>query len=88
MLLWIKGNLNLEDLRAKIMSEGLAWQQKMIAWLESCHSNDLLTGLHAAIFEKTEALEKDPTYVDPPIVDFWLIGTRLTVLSPMIYYST
>ena len=68
MLLWIKGNLNLEDLRAKIMSEDSAWQQKIIAWLESCHTGDFLTGLHAAIFEKNEMLKKDPAYVDPTMM--------------------
>ena len=68
MLLWIKGNLNLEDLRAKIMSKDSAWQQKIIAWLESCHTSDFLTGSHAAIFEKNEMLKKDPAYVDPTMM--------------------
>jgi hypothetical protein len=65
LLLWIKGNLNPEDLRAKIMSEDSAWRQKIIAWLESCHTGDFLTGSHAAVFEKNETSKKDPTYVDP-----------------------
>jgi hypothetical protein len=47
------------------MSEDSAWRQKIIAWLESCHTGDFLTGSHAAVFEKNEMLKKDPTYVDP-----------------------
>ena len=65
LLLWIKGNLNPEDLRAKIMSEDSAWRQKIIAWLESCHTGDFITGSHAAVSEKNEILKKDPAYVDP-----------------------
>ena len=47
------------------MSEGSAWQQKIIAWLERCHTSDFITGSHAAVFEKNKVLKKDPTYVDP-----------------------
>ena len=65
MLLWITGNLNPEDLRAKILNEDSAWRQNMIAWLERCHTGDFLTGSHAAVSEKNKMLKKDPAYVDP-----------------------
>ena len=65
MLLWIRGNLNPEELRAKIMSKDSTWRQKIISWLERCHNGDFLTGSHAAVLEKNELLKKDPAYLDP-----------------------
>ena len=37
MLLWIKGNLNPEDMRKRILAEDFIWHKKMLDWLE--HNN-------------------------------------------------
>ena len=65
MLLWIKGNLNPEDMRAKILSESSVWRQKVIDWLERCHVGDFVTGSHADISERINKSKEGANYVDP-----------------------
>lgn len=65
MLLWIAGNLNPEDLRAKILGEDSKWRQSLIDWLERCHSGDFFTGTHAEITARCEQLKTDGNFVDP-----------------------
>ena len=65
MLLWIAGNINPEDLRAKILEESSVWRQNLIRWLERCHSGDFLTGTHAEVSSRAEQLKEDQNYVDP-----------------------
>ena len=65
MLLWIKGNLNPEDMRKKILSESSVWRQKVIDWLECCHVGDFVTGSHADVSERISKSKEDANYVDP-----------------------
>ena len=65
MLLWIAGNMNPEDLRARILEESSVWQQKLIEWLERCHSGDFLSGTHAEISARAEQSKEDQDYLDP-----------------------
>ena len=54
MLLWIKGFLNPQELRDKIMNSDEAWQNRLYKYLESCHSGDFITGSHAEVSERLE----------------------------------
>ena len=37
MLLWIKGNLNPEDMRKRLLDEDSVWHKNVLGWLEHCH---------------------------------------------------
>ena len=65
MLLWILGNLNPEVVREKILGENSVWHQKLIDWLERCHTGDFMTGTHAEVTERIEKVRKAAEYVDP-----------------------
>ena len=65
MLLWIAGNLNPEEMRAKILSESSEWRKSLLSWLEKCHSGDFLSGTHAEVSTRCEQLRADESYVDP-----------------------
>ena len=65
MLLWIVGNMNPEDLRARILEESSAWRQRLISWLERCHSGDFLSGNHAEVSSHAEQLKGAQDYCDP-----------------------
>jgi len=65
MLLWIKGSLMPQEMRDKIMRSDSAWQQKLIDWLESCHTGDFLTGSHADVAEKQANSTGKNGYMDP-----------------------
>ena len=65
MLLWIAGNLNPEEMRAKILSEDSKWRKSLLAWLENCHSGDFLSGTHADVSARCEQLHANASYVDP-----------------------
>ena len=38
MLIWIKGSLNPQEMREKIMSSSSEWKNELIYWLENCHT--------------------------------------------------
>ena len=65
MLLWIAGNMNPEDLRARILEESSAWRQKLISWLDRCHSGDFLSGTHTEVSSRSEQSKEDRDYLDP-----------------------
>jgi helitron helicase-like protein len=65
MLIWIKGSLNPQEMREKIMSSNSEWKDKLISWLENCHTDDFLTGTHADISKKMEENSKSDNYSDP-----------------------
>jgi len=65
MLLWIAGNLNPEDLRAKILSESSVWHQSLISWLERCHRGNFISGTHEQVSARSEQLKADANYIDP-----------------------
>ena len=65
MLLWIAGNMNPEDLRARILEESSVWRQNLIKWLERCHSGDFLSGTHAEVSSRAEQMKEDQDYLDP-----------------------
>jgi len=65
MLIWIKGSLNPQEMREKIMSSNSEWQKNLISWLENCHTGDFLTGTHADVSEKAAENAKSDNYSDP-----------------------
>ena len=65
MLLWIRGCLNPEDMRKRILSESSAWRKKVLDWLERCHVGDFINGTHADVSERIGELKKGINYVDP-----------------------
>ena len=65
MLLWIKGYLNPQELRDKIMNNDEAWQRRLFEYLESCHSGEFITGSHAEVSERLEEEKAKEGYVDP-----------------------
>jgi hypothetical protein len=65
MLLWLDGNLTPQIMRAKILDPNSDFQQKLVAWLESCQIGEFLTGTHSDIKEKTSIESTSPNYEDP-----------------------
>ena len=65
MLLWIAGNLNPEEMRAKILSESSEWRKSLLTWLEKCHSGDFLSGTHAEVSTRCEQSRAKESYMDP-----------------------
>jgi hypothetical protein len=65
MLLWIKGCLNPQEMREKILKSDSEWNQKIIDWLESCHSGEFLTGTQEEVSEKISENMKNANYTDP-----------------------
>ena len=65
MLLWIKGNLNLEDMRKRILAEDSIWHKKMLDRLEHCHVRDFINGTHADVLEEIGELKRGVNYTDP-----------------------
>ena len=65
MLLWIKGNINPQEMRDKILKSDSVWQKRLIDWLESCHTGDFLTGSYAEVSESVGKKREEEGYVDP-----------------------
>jgi hypothetical protein len=65
MLLWIRGNINPQEMRDKILKNNSVWQKKLIDWLESCHTGDFLTGSYAEVSESVGKKREEEGYVDP-----------------------
>ena len=65
LLLWIAGNLNPEQMRAKILSESSEWRKSLLSWLENCHSGDFLSGTHAEVSTRCEQSRANESYTDP-----------------------
>jgi hypothetical protein len=65
MLLWIKGNINPQEMREKILKSNSVWQKKLIDWLESCHTGDFLTGSYAEVSESVGKKREEEGYIDP-----------------------
>ena len=65
MLLWIKGCLNPQEMREKILRSDSEWNQKIIDWLESCHSGEFLTGTQEEVSNKVSENMNNVNYTDP-----------------------
>jgi helitron helicase-like protein len=65
MLLWIKGNLNPEDMRKKILDGDSVWRKKVIDWLERCHVGDFVNGTHIDVSKCIGELKEGVNYSDP-----------------------
>ena len=65
MLIWIKGSLNPQEMRERIMSSNSEWRNKLISWLENCHTSDFLTGTHADVGKKAAENSQSDGYTDP-----------------------
>ena len=65
MLLWIKGCLNPQEMREKLLKSDSEWNKKIIDWLESCHSGEFLTGTQEEVSDKISKNMKNANYTDP-----------------------
>ena len=65
LLLWIKGCLNPEDMRKKILGEDSTWRKKVLDWLERCHMGDFINGTHEDVLKRIGELKEEVNYVDP-----------------------
>ncbi|KAJ7111113.1 hypothetical protein C8R44DRAFT_633493, partial [Mycena epipterygia] len=72
MLLWIKNALSPQEIRDKILLPDSAFQKDMIAYLESCHVGEFLSGTMADIKAKVpyqnkerRGIHDDPTQTLP-----------------------
>ncbi|KAF8958460.1 hypothetical protein BDZ97DRAFT_1668514 [Flammula alnicola] len=65
MLIWIKGCLNPQEMRDKILSFDSEWNQKLTDWLESCYSGDFMTGNKEKVTQETIIESKKSDYKDP-----------------------
>ena len=65
MLLWIRGNLNPEDMRKRILNEDSVWRTKVLDWLERCHVGEFINGTFADVIGRNDESKKDPNYRDP-----------------------
>jgi len=65
LLLWIKGSLNPQEMRDKIIGSDSVWRQKLLDWLEKCHTGDFVSGTKDDVAAYVNELKKNPDYVDP-----------------------
>ena len=61
ILIWIKGSLNPQEMREKIMSSNSEWKNKLISWLEIA----ILTGTHADVNKQSAENSQSNNYSDP-----------------------
>jgi hypothetical protein len=67
MLIWLMGNLTPQEMRKHILDPEGSWQKKLIAWLESCHMGEFMTGTQSEVLEKVAIKSKDESYRDPTV---------------------
>ena len=65
LLLWIKGMLNPQEMRDKIIGSDSIWRQKLIDWLERCHTGDFLSGSKDEIAAYLDESKNKSDYTDP-----------------------
>jgi len=65
MLLWISGALSPQEMRERIMSSDSIWKEKIVQWLESCHTGDFVDESKEEVLERVAAESKAADYVDP-----------------------
>ena len=44
LLLWIKGSLNPQEMRQKIVGDDSVWRKRLLDWLDRCHTGDFVSG--------------------------------------------
>ena len=64
LLLWIKGSLNSQEMREKIVGGDSIWWQKLLDWLERCHTGDFLSGTKDEIAAYLDESKKRSDYTD------------------------
>ena len=65
LLLWIMGSLNPQEMRDKILGGNSIWRQKLIDWLERCHTGDFLSGTKDEVAAYLDESKKKSDYTDP-----------------------
>ncbi|KAI0041268.1 hypothetical protein FA95DRAFT_1449933, partial [Auriscalpium vulgare] len=65
--LWITGSPTPQEIREKVMDPNSPFQQELIAYLESVHSGQLLTGSIENFDTYVKDAEKEPDYVNPAL---------------------
>jgi hypothetical protein len=67
MLIWLMGNLTPQEMRKHILDPEGSWQKKLIAWLESCHMGEFMTGTQSEVLEKVAVKSNNESYIDPTV---------------------
>jgi hypothetical protein len=65
MLIWLSGNLTAQEMRKRILDPNSDWKKSLVAWLESCHIGEFMTGTHQDVLNKVADLAKKDSYKDP-----------------------
>ena len=65
LLLWIKGSLNPQEMREKIIGNNSVWRKGLIDWLERCHTGDFVSGSKNDVTAYIEESKKRNDYIDP-----------------------
>ncbi|KIL60197.1 hypothetical protein M378DRAFT_57973, partial [Amanita muscaria Koide BX008] len=65
MMLWIKGNLTPQEMRNLMLDPNSDFQQKIVAWVESCQVGEFLTGTQEEVLQMVQEKAKSPDYKDP-----------------------
>jgi hypothetical protein len=65
LLLWLRGCLNPQELRDKVLGADSEWRKKLIAWLESCQIGEFMTGSHEEVVAGVNSRSKLADYKDP-----------------------
>jgi hypothetical protein len=65
MLIWLLGNLTPQEMRERILDKNSGWQKRLIAWFESCHYGEFMTGTQEEILANVAECSKQESYMDP-----------------------
>ena len=65
LLLWIKGNLTPQEMHKLILDPNSDFQQKIVAWIESCQMGEFLTGTQIEVLKAVQENAKLSDYKDP-----------------------
>ncbi|KIL57946.1 hypothetical protein M378DRAFT_15905 [Amanita muscaria Koide BX008] len=65
MMIWIKGNLTPQEMRNLLLDTNSDFQQKIVAWVESCQIGEFVTGTQEEVLQRVQEKAKSPDYKDP-----------------------
>ena len=64
-VVWLKGNLTPQEIRRHIKDPESNFQRNLIAWLESCHIGEFITGTQQDVLGRVAEKSKSDSYKDP-----------------------
>jgi hypothetical protein len=65
IMIWIKGNLTPQEMREQILNPNSDFQEKIIAWIESCQIGEFLTGTKDEVLQRMQDMSNSEEYKDP-----------------------